>query len=47
MQQTTDNADNTVSERPVVEPRVQLGDVVELTLGEGSGSSEDKRYQYN
>lgn len=44
MQQTTDN---TVPEVPMVELWVQLGDVVELTLGEGSGSSEDKRYQYN
>ncbi|MGH4024892.1 MAG: albusnodin family lasso peptide [Pseudonocardiaceae bacterium] len=24
-----------------------LGDAVELTLGKGSGNSEDKRYQYN
>ncbi|MGH3908250.1 MAG: albusnodin family lasso peptide [Pseudonocardiaceae bacterium] len=44
MQQT---ADNMVQEVPAVEPRVELGDAVELTLGEGSGNSEDKRYQYN
>ncbi|MGH3912759.1 MAG: albusnodin family lasso peptide [Pseudonocardiaceae bacterium] len=40
-------ADDMVPEVPTVEPRVQLGDAVELTLGEGSGTSEDKRYQYN
>lgn len=44
MQQATDD---TVLEVPVMELRVPLGDVVELTLGEGSGNSEDKRYQYN
>ncbi len=44
MQQT---ADDLVPEVPEVEPRVRLGDVTELTLGDSSGSSEDKRYQYN
>ncbi|MGH3978673.1 MAG: albusnodin family lasso peptide [Pseudonocardiaceae bacterium] len=44
MQQT---ADDLFLEVPEVELRVQLGDVTELTLGENSGNSEDKRYQYN
>lgn len=29
------------------ESRVLLGEAVELTLGSGAGSSEDKRYIYN
>lgn len=29
------------------ELRMQLGEAVELTLGSGAGSSEDKRYIYN
>ncbi len=26
---------------------VEVGDAAELTAGQGSGGSEDKRYQYN
>jgi hypothetical protein len=44
MQQT---ADKMVQEVPAVQAWVELGDAVELTLGEASGNSEDKRYQYN
>lgn len=44
MQQTTEHV---FPEEFSVELGVQLGDVTELTLGEGTGTSEDKRYQYN
>jgi hypothetical protein len=45
VQQAVDN--DMVHQVPTTQLRVELGDAVELTLGEGAGTSEDKRYQYN
>lgn len=43
-EQILQQRDNTAA---VSEFRVHLGETTELTLGSGSGSSEDKRYVYN
>lgn len=43
-QQITQQSDVTAG---VSELRVHLGETMDLTLGSGGGSSEDKRYVYN
>lgn len=40
----TENSDAAAEKTPVA---VDLGDVVELTEGQGGGQSEDKRRAYN
>lgn len=40
-----EESDSVVADQEVL--IVEIGDVAALTEGEGSGGSEDKRYQYN
>jgi hypothetical protein len=44
-EEIVEESDSVVADQEVL--IVEIGDVAALTEGEGSGGSEDKRYQYN